>query len=322
MAPALPSSTLPDPSSDERCPNCSATRYMNTQIRFLISAICYHKMCATCVDRIFSAGPAPCPIAGCREILRKTNFRRQTFADAKIEREVDIRRRVDKVLGGYTEADFLGSREWNDYLEMVEDLAYDLANNVEYARNLKKLEELERRQKEEKGGAAKGSVFENVGRVGGVKKVNKTGLPKALPDVDAASNGSATGLVIRGLRVKEAKVEEEGTAEVIPEILDPFGGMREEYTYTRFVGGYDVGDERLAKYKRVDYLNGGYDLDAWCQRSLVDAFSGLGVFVAEERNNAVAVAVEGKVNAGKEAAKEDKKQQQKAKATRDDDDVF
>jgi hypothetical protein len=46
------------------------------------------------VDRIFSGGPSNCPVAGCRKTLRKNKFRKQTFEDIGVEREVDIRRRV------------------------------------------------------------------------------------------------------------------------------------------------------------------------------------------------------------------------------------
>ena len=63
-------------------------------MKFKVNPECYHKMCESCVDRIFSHGPAPCPIAGCARTLRKMKFREQTFEDLKIEREVDIRKRV------------------------------------------------------------------------------------------------------------------------------------------------------------------------------------------------------------------------------------
>ena len=76
------------------CPVCKSSRYLNPNMRFLVNPECYHKMCESCVDRIFSQGPAPCPIAGCARTLRKQRFRRQTFEDLQIEREVDIRRRV------------------------------------------------------------------------------------------------------------------------------------------------------------------------------------------------------------------------------------
>ncbi|KAL9116482.1 MAG: hypothetical protein Q9187_006991 [Circinaria calcarea] len=82
---------------DEICPVCKSSRYLNPNMRFLVNPECYHKMCESCVDRIFSQGPAPCPVAGCGRTLRKARFRTQTFGDIKVEREVDIRRRVASV---------------------------------------------------------------------------------------------------------------------------------------------------------------------------------------------------------------------------------
>lgn len=80
--------------SSDICPVCKSSRYLNPNMKFKVNPECYHKMCESCVDRIFSHGPAPCPIAGCARTLRKMKFREQTFEDLKIEREVDIRKRV------------------------------------------------------------------------------------------------------------------------------------------------------------------------------------------------------------------------------------
>jgi CDK-activating kinase assembly factor MAT1 len=87
------SRSLADSASDV-CPVCKSSRYLNPNMKFLVNPECYHKMCESCVDRIFSHGPAPCPIAGCARTLRKGKFREATFEDLKVEREVDIRRRV------------------------------------------------------------------------------------------------------------------------------------------------------------------------------------------------------------------------------------
>jgi CDK-activating kinase assembly factor MAT1 len=86
-----------EPFSTDFCPVCKSSRYLNPDLRFLVNPECYHKMCTSCVDRIFSSGPAPCPVAGCARTLRKQRFRQQTFDDINIEREVDIRRRVAQV---------------------------------------------------------------------------------------------------------------------------------------------------------------------------------------------------------------------------------
>jgi CDK-activating kinase assembly factor MAT1 len=66
-------------------------------MQFKINPTCYHRMCDTCVDRTFGKGNNICPVAGCAKTLTFRGFRRATFEDLKVEREVDIRKRVMKV---------------------------------------------------------------------------------------------------------------------------------------------------------------------------------------------------------------------------------
>jgi CDK-activating kinase assembly factor MAT1 len=82
-------------------------------------------MCSTCVDRIFSSGPASCPVPHCGKTLRKRGFHKAFFADLKIEREVDVRKRVNAVFNR-REDEFEERLDWNDYLEMVEGLVFDI----------------------------------------------------------------------------------------------------------------------------------------------------------------------------------------------------
>lgn len=112
------------------CPVCKSSRYLNPTMRFLVNPECYHKMCESCVSRIFSHGPAPCPVAGCARTLRKARFRRQTFEDLAVEREVDIRRRVAGVFNK-REEEFESLRHWNNYLEKVENLTFNLVQGVD-----------------------------------------------------------------------------------------------------------------------------------------------------------------------------------------------
>jgi CDK-activating kinase assembly factor MAT1 len=91
-----------DHDPDEECPVCHSRRYLNRHIKFMINPECYHKICNSCVERIFSHGPATCPIAGCGKTLRKNRFRAPTFEDLRLEREVDIRRRISKVYGPWS----------------------------------------------------------------------------------------------------------------------------------------------------------------------------------------------------------------------------
>ena len=112
------------------CPVCKSSRYLNPNMRFLVNPECYHKMCESCVDRLFSTGPGPCPVAGCGRTLRKARFRKQTFESLQVEREVDIRRRVAAIFNKRQE-EFQDLLSYNNYLEDVEALTFNLINKVD-----------------------------------------------------------------------------------------------------------------------------------------------------------------------------------------------
>ena len=67
-------------------------------------------------------------------------YRLQLFEDAKIDKEVDIRRRILRDFCK-TEDEFDDLRSYNDYLEMVEDLIYNLCNNIDILETNKKINE-------------------------------------------------------------------------------------------------------------------------------------------------------------------------------------
>lgn len=85
-------------------------------------------MCESCIDRLFTLGPAPCPVCG--KILRKLAFTPQTFEDLGVEKEVAIRRRMAKEFNKRRE-DFADLRSYNDYLEEVEDITFNLIHNID-----------------------------------------------------------------------------------------------------------------------------------------------------------------------------------------------
>ncbi|KAL3421381.1 CDK-activating kinase assembly factor MAT1 [Phlyctema vagabunda] len=115
--------------SDDICPVCKSNRYLNPNLQFLINPECYHKMCSTCVDRIFTSGPASCPVPYCGKTLRKKGFHKAFFADLKVEREVDIRKRVYSVFNRRQD-EFETLLDWNNYLEEVESLTFDLVEGT------------------------------------------------------------------------------------------------------------------------------------------------------------------------------------------------
>ncbi|PMD24723.1 RNA polymerase II transcription factor-like protein B subunit 3 [Hyaloscypha hepaticicola] len=115
--------------SDDICPVCKSNRYLNPSLQFLINPECYHKMCSTCVDRIFTSGPASCPVPYCGKTLRKKGFHKAFFGDLKVEREVDIRKRVGAVFNRRQD-EFETLLDWNNYLEEVEGLIFDLVEGT------------------------------------------------------------------------------------------------------------------------------------------------------------------------------------------------
>ncbi|KAI5370475.1 putative Zinc finger, RING-type, cdk-activating kinase assembly factor MAT1/Tfb3 [Septoria linicola] len=130
------------------CPVCKSSRYLNAQLRFLVNPACYHKMCESCVDRLFSHGPQPCPIPKCRETLRKNRFRQQTFEDIQVEREVDIRRKVAAVFNR-REDEFEDLRAYNDYLNDVEDITFNLINRIDEDETERRFREYEKAHQQE-----------------------------------------------------------------------------------------------------------------------------------------------------------------------------
>jgi CDK-activating kinase assembly factor MAT1 len=123
----------------ESCPVCKSSRYLNSKLAFKINPECYHKMCESCVDRIFANGPAQCPMPGCSRTLRKHRFKTQTFEDLRVEREVDIRKKVALVFNK-REEDFEDLRAYNDYLNDVEDITFNLIEGIDVAQSEARLE--------------------------------------------------------------------------------------------------------------------------------------------------------------------------------------
>ncbi|KAF4965181.1 hypothetical protein FSARC_6999 [Fusarium sarcochroum] len=321
-------SAPPPPDQDETCPVCKTSRYFNRDMEFLINPECYHRMCKTCVERIFKDGPNQCPYAGCHKTLRQRGFKTAFFADLAVEREVDIRRRVAAVFNK-VEEDFETLEDYNEYLEMVEcltsDLVYgndeskrkaeaqlseweakhkaDIERNRRLAREsddarqrrlaaegaearqrrmLEQQEELEekasaKRFREEMLDSLQSAEAGRAGDVMDKIMLKKRGQNKQSAALGAAGVGS--GLSIRGLREKKAPVVENKP-------YDPYGGIRV------LPERVDLAPEKLAKYSnewieitrtKTEFKAGGYSPDEYLTRALFEAFSGLGVFVGEEK---------------------------------------
>ncbi|TQW00211.1 CDK-activating kinase assembly factor MAT1 [Cordyceps javanica] len=321
---------------DEACPVCKTTRYFNKDMEFRINTECYHRMCKTCVERIFKDGPNQCPYAGCHKTLRLRGFKAAYFADLAVEREVDIRRRVAAVFNK-VEDDFDSLDSYNDYLYMVECLTDDLANGSDAARaaaeaRLADWEAAHRAEIERNRRLAKESDEARQRRLAAEEETaRQRRLQDLRDDADAKASAArfreemldslqtadvgraaeavhkivlkkrgqqqqqqhagrlepaAGGLSIRGLRDKKAAAADAAAESNKP--YDPYGGL--DLAPRRV----DLAPAQLALYgsewldaarSKHDYTVGGYSADEYLTRALFEAFSGLGVFVDEEKDS-------------------------------------
>ncbi|KAF1953010.1 CDK-activating kinase assembly factor [Byssothecium circinans] len=268
------------------CIVCKSSRYLNPNMRFLVNPECYHKMCESCVDRIFSHGPAPCPIAGCKKTLRKVKFRTQTFEDLAIEREVDIRRRVAKAMNKQ-ESDFETLRDYNDYLEQVEYIAADLIGRVNVAETERKLKLWEAAQKAELNPNATFRTVDDQANTSTLSDTSHVVLKKGgtqrrnpatnTTDPSGASDDMGgvrdTGFTFKGLKKREAPKPESP--------FDPFDGWSITPKYYNIPENYNC--DWLAHFaKEPGHMAGGWDTRDYYNKMMVEAFGGMGIFIEEE----------------------------------------
>ena len=129
---------------DFECPVCKTTKYRNPAMQMLVN-VCGHGLCSSCVETLFARGSGACP--ECEVPLRRVNFKLQLFEDATIDKEVDIRRRVLRDFCK-TQEDFSSLRDFNDYLEDVEDIIFNLVNNIEVEQTKRKIQAYKEANKE------------------------------------------------------------------------------------------------------------------------------------------------------------------------------
>ncbi|KAK8182232.1 CDK-activating kinase assembly factor MAT1-domain-containing protein [Phyllosticta citribraziliensis] len=259
------------------CPVCKSSRYLNPNMRFLINPECYHQMCESCVDRIYSHGPAPCRVAGCSKTLRKNRFRKKTFEDVEIEREVDIRRRVAAVFNR-REDEFESVQDYNNYLNDVEDVTYDLIYRI----NVEAAEAKLRQYAESNAGSIKenASLAEeeaSAWEAAQAEEKEQTRLRReaAVREDEALARERLEGRRdIKGLKKRLPKEPEKP--------FDPFDGDTDARQFTVLKDRYDW--DFLDNFAKAvpAAVAGGYDFREYYSRALCDAFAGFTVFVQDE----------------------------------------
>ncbi|KAK5579045.1 hypothetical protein RB653_008723 [Dictyostelium firmibasis] len=107
---------------DDQCIKCNSGLYLNPNMRLLTSP-CGHKYCESCVQLAYMKDSV-IQCLGCTAQIRKQSFINQRYDDTGLEKENSIRKKYLKEFNK-TRKDFSSLVEYNNFLEMVEDLIFD-----------------------------------------------------------------------------------------------------------------------------------------------------------------------------------------------------
>ncbi|XP_064179936.1 CDK-activating kinase assembly factor MAT1 [Anguilla rostrata] len=129
---------------DQGCPRCKTTKYRNPSLKLMVN-VCGHTLCESCVEMLFVRGSGNC--VQCDTPLRKSNFRVQLFEDPAVDKEVEIRKKILKIYNK-RDSDFPSLREYNDYLEQVEEIVFNLTNNVDMENTKQMMEQYQRENRD------------------------------------------------------------------------------------------------------------------------------------------------------------------------------
>ncbi|XP_029901049.1 CDK-activating kinase assembly factor MAT1 [Myripristis murdjan] len=129
---------------DQGCPRCKTTKYRNPSLKLMVN-VCGHTLCENCVEMLFVRGSGNC--VQCDTPLRKSNFRVQLFEDPTVDKEVEIRKKVLKIYNK-RDFDFPSLRDYNDYLEQVEEIVFNLTNNIDVENTKQKMEQYQRENRD------------------------------------------------------------------------------------------------------------------------------------------------------------------------------
>lgn len=185
------------------------------------------------------------------------------------------------------EDDFETLRDYNDYLEQVEEITWNLILKMDVDATESRLRRWEDHQKAELN-LSTSRRDPDVSRKGGVQRKGASGAGTNLSAASSNRDGDDTGFTFHGLKKRVAPPKEAP--------FDPSGGWSLSPQYYVLQDSYDV--SWYAQYSDTYHLAGGYAVQDFCNRTLSEAFGGLGVFiedeiVARETPQAAAVAVGG-----------------------------
>ena len=156
-----------------------------------------------------------------------------------------------------TEDDFETLRDYNDYLEQVEEMTWNLILNMDVEATWNKVYRFEALQKADANMAA----------------TKRDAAKTAGPNKGAGQDDGGPEVMFRGLKKYVPPPKEPP--------FDPWGGYDIAPQYYVLQDNYDV-DWYARMKKDAAHLVGGHSLHDYCNRALREAFGGFGVFIEDE----------------------------------------
>lgn len=178
------------------------------------------------------------------------------------------------------ESDFDSLKDFNDYLESVEETTWNLILKVDVEATERRLRLWEQAQKDERNDTKRAQVDDPsllsetshvILKKGGTQRKQNANAEDPLAK---ASNDPSTGFIFKGLKKRVAPEPEKP--------YDPYEGWSIEPQYYILQDDYQVDWLTKAKHDPVHSV-GGYDMRDFYSRALSDAFAGFGVFIEDEK---------------------------------------
>ncbi len=207
-----------------------------------------------------------------------------------MEREIDIRGRVAAVFTAQEE-DFQGLLSYNNYLEEVEEIAFNLVKGIDVEANEAKLRAQVAQNASVSSRSAGVEERSEMGRMEGVAKMQQEqAAPRVVLKKSTARRNAAGKVQPSGNKAVDNAApapvfEIKGLKPVVkPELEKPYSA----FEGLEFKQEYYVLQERYEHpwldKARTDPMitTGGYDVREYTTRAMVEAFAGLGVFIEDE----------------------------------------
>ena len=108
------------------CPKCKCKVKLNPTMKLNYSKCCGCVMCESCLQEELRRGAKSCSTPGCVGDLDKSSWSSLNIDKQRYKGAVDYRKKLQKDFCLRPE-DFADRKEYDDYLEFVEDVIYDLS---------------------------------------------------------------------------------------------------------------------------------------------------------------------------------------------------